>query len=202
MLADLERDAVELGGDLARAAARRPEHVVLVAEVRAVGRGHRRLLGRQLDRVVERHAAGAREPRPVAASLAERDRRRILGLQPGRGGLAARREGVGLPVVEVKLGRRAHQLLGARCVLHIREADRDLVVARGLDLRLGHAELVDPVAHDVDRPVERVLRHVRGLRGRRPLVDELRAALEVESEPRRELRQDDRGRRDQPEDED
>ncbi len=52
-------------------------------------------------------------------------------------------------------------------------------------LGLGDDELVDAVAHDVDRAVKRLLRDLGLLLGRPRLVDELDAALEVEAELRR-----------------
>ena len=58
--------------------------------------------------------------------------------------------------------------------------------------RLGDTELVDALAHDVDRALQGVLRHDRGLGGRLPLVDELHAALEIEAE-KRLVRLDDAG---------
>ena len=118
------------------------------------------------------------------ASLADLDRGRILGLELALDRLAVRREDVGLPVVERQLRGRADLGLGAPGVAHVREADRDLVAARRLDLRLGDAQLVDAVAHDVDRSLERVLGHRLRLRAREALVDELDAALEVEAENR------------------
>jgi hypothetical protein len=89
---------------------------------------------------------------------------------------------VRLPVVELELGRRAHLLLRARGVLHRRQPDRDLVRSGALDLGLGYAEGVGPLADRVDRVVDRLRRDLRDLRGRPALVDELDAALQVEAE--------------------
>ena len=94
-------------------------------------------------------------------------------------------EDVRLPVVEVHLRGRADLGGGALGVLLARKADVDLVAAGALQLRLGDAERVDAVAHDVDRAVQRVLVDRRLLLGRARLVDELDAALQVEPEPRR-----------------
>ena len=77
-------------------------------------------------------------------------RGRILGLELARDGLAVRRQRVRLPVVELEPRGLADDLLGARDVADVRQADRDLVAAGGLDLGLGDAELVDALAHDVD----------------------------------------------------
>ncbi len=142
------------------------------------------LLGRQRHRVVEVQAARPRlawsTVRP--ASLADLGRRRILGLELALDRLSARRERVCFPVVERELCGRADLGLGPRGVAHVGQADGDLVAAGGLDLRLGDAQLVDAVAHDVDRPLEGILGHGRRLSARQALVDELDAALEVEAE--------------------
>ena len=63
------------------------------------------------------------------------------------------------------------------------QLNRDLVVALRADLRLGHAEPVDAVAHDRDRAVEVFLRQLPAL-GRNGFLRDLEAALEVEPERR------------------
>ena len=128
-------------------------------------------------------------------------RLRILGLQLAGDRLAVRRQRVGLPVVEVQLGRRADLALGARGVLDVGQPDRDQVAARRLDLGLGDAQLVDALAHDVDRAVERVLGDLRRLRARLALVDELGSALEVEPELGLLGEDHEQRSRDQPQDE-
>ena len=97
-----------------------------------------------------------------------------------------------LPVVEEELGRRADLLGGALGVLDAGQVDLDLVLAGARELRLGDAEGVDAVAHDVERALQRLGGDLRLLR-RLALVDELDAALQVEAELRR-LGQDRRGR--------
>ena len=63
------------------------------------------------------------------------------------------------------------------------ERDHDLVVALLADLRLGDAELVDPVAEDLERAVEVGLLQRPVLRRHR-LQRHLETALEVEAERR------------------
>ena len=63
------------------------------------------------------------------------------------------------------------------------QLDRDLVVPLRPDLRLGHAEAVDAVAHDRDRPVEIFLRQLPAL-GRDGFLRDLETTLEVEPERR------------------
>ena len=112
-------------------------------------------------------------------------------LRRGRGGLVegvparvdlAVGEQVRLPVIELQASGGADLGLGALGVLHRWQADGDLLAARALDLRLGHAEGVDALAHRLDRVVDRLLGDLGDLRGRARLVDELDAALEVEAE--------------------
>jgi hypothetical protein len=158
----------------------RAEEVVLVVG-RVVVVVDRRALGGALDRVVEReagHLPGLRAAGDVGVAR--------IGLEVGP-------EDVLLPVVEEELGHLADLLLRPLRVLDVGQADRDLVAARALDLRLGDAELVDALAHDVDGAVDRVLRDLGLGGGRLGLVDELDAPLEVESQPRL-LRRDDDGR--------
>ena len=167
----------------------RPGDDLLVLRVQqvpgAVRRGGvrvaRRALGGELDGVVERQRR-----RRVTRLRAARD----AGV--ARVGLATRPHDVGLPVVEVQLGDLADLLFGALGVGDVRERDVDLVRPGTLDLRLGDAEVVDALAHDVDRAVDRVRRD-RRLLGRLGLVDQLDAALEVQAALGR-LGQDDRQR--------
>ena len=140
-------------------------------EARGVGRVVvavvlRLALGGSLDRLVE-----ARD-RPLGA--------RVL----VRVGLAVLVEDVRFPVVEEELGGRADLLGGALGVLDTGQVDLDLVAAGEEQLRLGDAEGVDALAHDVERALERLLGDLRLLRRRLALVDELHAALEVEPELR------------------
>ena len=68
---------------------------------------------------------------------------------------ADRRAGqIGLEVEELELRGLPDQLRGLLGVVHAGELDHDLVGALLADLGLGHAELVDPVPHDLDRAVE------------------------------------------------
>jgi hypothetical protein len=120
----------------------------------------RLLLAGELDRVVE----------PVEAPLG------------GVVELRVRRDDVPLEVVEEELGGGADLLDGALGVRHVGQPDLDLVLADLRDLGLGDAQLVGAFAQDVQRPV-----HVGGvdvgvLRGGVRLVDELRAAAEVQPE--------------------
>ncbi len=142
----------------ARGTARRPERVVLRTQAGIVGARVGRLLGRELDRVVQRHAARARlARRRRGGAAAERHRAGILDLELTGGGLAVGRYDVRFPVVELQPRGLTDDLLGAVHVLDVRQADGDQVLARGLDLGLGDAELVDALAHDVDRALHRVL---------------------------------------------
>ena len=134
---------------------------------RLTGRRHLDVaLGGALDRVVE---AGDRL---------------LPAVDLGVVGLAVLVEDVRFPVVEEELGGGADLARGALGVLDARQVDLDLVLARARDLRLGDAEGVDAVAHDVQRALQR-LGVDRRLLGRLALVDELDAALEVEAELRR-----------------
>jgi hypothetical protein len=165
-----------LGGLVERVEARRVGRVVVVVVLR-------RALGRLLDRLVE---AG--------------DRRLLAGVLV-RVRLARLVEDVGFPVVEEQLRGRAHLLGRALGVVDAWEVHLDLVAAREQQLGLGDAERVDAVAHDVQRALERLLRHRRLLRCRLALVDELDATLEVETEGRLLARDDEDRPCDQSEDE-
>ena len=80
---------------------------------------------------------------------------------------------------EAQLGGLAHQVAGLVAILHAGQVDHDLV-AVALDLGLGHAETVHPVADDVHGLVDHggrtLLAHL--------LEAHLDAALEVEAEDR------------------
>src|SRR3954452_19427510 len=121
------RDAVELRRRRARGAPTLAEQVVLraLAGVAAVDR--LRLLRGQLDRVVERHAAGARTARSPGGALADRDRLRVLRQQLVLDGLAVRGERVRLPVVELEPCGLPDLRLGARGVGDVRKPDDDLI---------------------------------------------------------------------------
>jgi hypothetical protein len=84
-------------------------------------------------------------------------------------------------VVQLELGRLADQSGGLLRVGHARELDDDLVRPLLAQLGLGHAELVDAVAHDVDGAVEIVGRELVALR-RDGLQYDLKSSLEVEAE--------------------
>jgi len=92
-----------------------------------------------------------------------------------------RTDHVGLEVVELEHRRLANQRRRIVHVVNAGELDDDLVRALLPDLRLGHAELVDAVPHDVDRPTEIFRRELVALRRHR-FQDDLEAALEVEAQ--------------------
>ena len=165
-----------------------------------------RLLVDQIELVARGLLAGvgARALRAARDGVEERQRgrdARVAGRLPAghvrvlRIGLAVGPEDAALPVVEPHLGGGADlrgRLVG---VLDVGQRDVDLVGARALQARLGDADLVDALAHDVQRAVDGVAGD-RRLLGRLGLVDERDAALEVEAQARR-LRRDDRQRRHQ-----
>ena len=91
-----------------------------------------------------------------------------------------RRHERGLEVVELELRGLADDRRGLVHVVHRRQLDHDLVRALLADLGLGDAELVDAVAHDVDRAVEVLGRELVAARRLR-LQHDLEAALEVEA---------------------
>ncbi len=117
-------------------------------------------------------------------------------LAPRVGRVRPAAEHVRLPVVELELGGGAHLLDGALRVLHVGEADGDLIRPGALDLGLGHAERVGALADRVDRVVHGGRRDLRHLRRGTSLVHELDPALEVETELRG-LGGDHHGRRDE-----
>jgi hypothetical protein len=99
----------------------------------------------------------------------------------GTGHLPVGADDAVLPVVEVQLAGHADDALRLRRVLHVRQADGDLVAAGGPDLDAAHAELVAARAHDVDRVGER--RPVdRQAGGGARLEDQLGPALQIEPE--------------------
>ncbi len=142
-----------------------------------VERVEARRVGGAVVAVALRVALGGLEDRAVEA----RDRRPAVGVLV-RVRPAVLVEDVGFPVVEEQLGGGADLLGGALGVVLARQVDLDLVLAGLEQLRLGHAEGVDAVAHDVQRPLERLAGDRGLLGGRLALVDELDAALEVQAE--------------------
>jgi len=90
---------------------------------------------------------------------------------------------VRLEVVELEHRRLADQVGGLALVVDAGELDDDLIGALLSDLRLGDAELVDPVAHDVDRPVDVRRGQLVTLRWDR-FQDDLEATLQVEAQRR------------------
>ena len=176
--------AVDAAADLRRRASRFPAALRLVDDRQrgvvltkfgwAFGRAQHRLVERQ----PELRRASVRAPR----------RRRFR-----RCGVARRADHVGLPVVEDQLRRLADLLFGAVRIRNVGERDGDFFRSRELDFGLRDAQLVDALAHDFDRAVERFAVDFR-LRRRLALVGELHAALEVEPETR--LFGDDRDGRD------
>ncbi len=109
-------------------------------------------------------------------------------------GARRRRQGVSLQVEELQLGGLADDLGGAPRIVDAGELDGDLVGALARDDRLGDADLVDALPHDLDRAVEIVLRDLPTLRRLR-LEDDLEPALQVEAQGRRaeERQHDDPG---------
>jgi hypothetical protein len=113
---------------------------------------------------------------------------------------AARRPAIACvpPSVSVSLVRQSSSRTFG--VLDAGEVDLDLAAADQRQLRLGDAERVDALAHDLQRPVQGLLVDLRLLRRGLALVDELDAALEVQAELGLLGRDDHRGGGDQPED--
>ena len=116
-----------------------------------------------------------------------RDREAVLGDR--------RRHEVLLEVVELELRRLADQLRRLVGIVQPRELDDDLVRRLRAQLGLARADLVDPVADDLDRAVEILVGHLLAGWGLR-LENHLEAALQVEPEHRRA---GDRERRDRAE---
>ena len=89
-----------------------------------------------------------------------------------------------LEVKKLELCCRPDDLGGGFGILDAGKLDHDLVVALRPDLGLRDTELVDAVAHDLDRAVEVFLGEVT-VRRRNRLQRDLEPALEVEPERRR-----------------
>ncbi len=189
------------------------EEVEAGAAGRALGAiGHGFLFGSEPDRVVSGRE-GAREDQLLVLDLGRRAARVFpffvgFGDGPLRGfgaGLAPdrllRTDQVRFPVVEVQLRRGPDLVDGALGVGDVGQADRDVVLAEAGDLGLGDAELVDPLADDLDRAFDVGAGHFLDLPGRRALVDQLDPALEVEAEAGRLAGDDEAGDDDQAEDE-
>jgi hypothetical protein len=158
---------------------------VVLARVRVQRVFVRRPLGGDLQRLEQRTGGGTGAGRPIA---------RHVGV--GRVRQAVVAEDVLLPVVEEHLGDLADLALGFGRVLDVRQVDVDLVGSGAQDLRLRDAELVDALAHDVQRALERVAGDLGGELGRLGLVDEADAALEIQALAGL-LRHDDDGARDE-----
>ena len=119
-------------------------------------------------------------PRGLPHGLKEpRDRLLLVGVLIGVG-LAVLIQQVGFPVIEEQLRRRPHLLGRPLGVLHAGQVDLDLVPPRLQQLWLGHPERVHPLAHDVQRPLQRLRRDRRLLRRRLRLVHELHATLQIQ----------------------
>ena len=119
-------------------------------------------------------------PRGLPHGLKEpRDRLLFVGVLIGIG-LAILIQQVGFPVIKEQLRRRPHLLGRPLGVLHAGQVDLDLVPPRLQQLWLGHPERVHPLAHDVQRPLQRLRRNRRLLRRRLRLVHELHATLQIQ----------------------
>ena len=100
-----------------------------------------------------------------------------------RVGLAVLVEEVGFPVVEVQLGSGADLVGQILRVLETRDVDFNLVVTRLEKLSFGDTELVDALLHKVERTRHGIWRDRLLSRWLR-LIDELRAALEIQAKNR------------------
>ena len=146
-----------------------------------------RTLGIPIERIEPRPVGGAVvavtlrfAPRGLPHRLEEpRDRPLLIGVLIGIGP-AVPPEQIGFPVVEEQLRRRPHLLSRPLGVLDARQIDLDLVPTGLQQLRLGHAERVHPLAHDVHRPLQRLRRDRRLLRRRLGLVHQLHATLQIQ----------------------
>src|ERR1044072_7765935 len=76
-----------------------------------------------------------------------------------------------------------------------------MIISGQRNLRLGDAELVDSFADDLDRAIDVLAADSLDLVGRRSLVDQFEAALEVEAELGRHSRDDHSRERNQADDE-
>ena len=113
-----------------------PDRQLVGAEQVVLGRGGVVLRGRPVRRQVRarRHVVGLGLRlllRRHLGGLEERLGARVRGVGP------AVAEHVRLPVVELELRGGAHLLMARSGVLHVGQADRDLVAAGALDLGLG-----------------------------------------------------------------
>ncbi len=91
-------------------------------------------------------------------------------------------EDVRFPVVENHLGGGADLLGHAIRVFDAGKVDFKLILAGNQQFRLGDAELVDAVAHDLQRALKRFFGDHRYLLGRLGPVDQLHAALKIEAQ--------------------
>ena len=144
-------------------------------------------LGDLIERIEPRPVGGAVvaitlriAPRGLPHRLKEpRDRLLLIGVLIGIG-LAVLIEQIGFPVIEEQLRRRPHLLSRSLGVLDPRQIDLDLVPTGLQQLRLRHPERVHPLAHDVQRPLQRLRRNRRLLRRRLGLVHQLHPALQIQ----------------------
>ncbi len=93
--------------------------------------------------------------------------------------LAVRADHRVLPVVELHLGGLSNLLFGALGIAYVGQGDVDFAWTGAVDFGLGDPELIDVLAHDFDRAVERFGRDL-GLGARQSLVGQLNAALQFE----------------------
>ena len=143
--------------------------------------------GGRIERVEPRPVSGAGvavalriAPRGLLHRLEEpRDRLPLVRIAIGIGP-AVLIEQHGFPVVEGQLRRRPDLLSRPLAILDPRQTDLDLVPTGLQQLRLGHAERVHPLAHDVQRPLQRLRRDRRLLRRRCGLVHQLHPSLQTQ----------------------
>ena len=146
-----------------------------------------RTLGDLIERIEPRPVSGAVvaitlriAPRGLPHRLKEpRDRLLLIGVLIGIG-LAVLIEQIGFPVIKEQLRRRPHLLSRSLGVLDPRQIDLDLVPTGLQQLRLRHPERVHPLAHDVQRPLQRLRRNRRLLRRRLGLIHQLHPALQIQ----------------------
>jgi hypothetical protein len=157
----------------------------LVEDVEArLGRGHglaaRRIVG---QRVRPRAGADLRALGGLLGRGEEAADRLPLVRVLVRIGLAVLVKEVGFPVVEKQLGRGAHLVCDRAGVGDTRDVDFNLVVTRLEKLSFGDTELVDALLHKVERARHGIWRDRLLSRWLR-LIDELRAALEIQAKNR------------------
>ena len=146
-----------------------------------------RTLGDLIERIEPRPVSGAVvaitlriAPRGLPHRLKEpRDRLLLIGVLIGIG-LAVLIEQIGFPVIKEQLRRRPHLLSRPLGVLDPRQIDLDLVPTGLQQLRLRHPERVHPLAHDVQRPLQRLRRDRRLLRRRLGLIHQLHPTLQIQ----------------------